>query len=69
MEDSDVVLRLTTEEALTLATILDNARTDALLLALSSDVLNEKHAARLLNSAVDPIISQLEEELEQLGVR
>lgn len=69
MENDDVMLFLSVEEALTLSTILDNARTDALLLSLTSDVLNDKHAARLLNSAIDPIISQLEEELETLGVR
>lgn len=66
MEDSDVVLRLTVEDALLLSSVLDNARSDCTFLGITGN-FNAQLAARLLNSALDPIISQLEEELEILG--
>ena len=67
MEDEDVLLRLTTEEALTLSTVLGNARSDCTFLGITGN-FNAQTAARLLNSAIDPIISQLDEELAVLGV-
>lgn len=63
------MLELSQDEALTLATILDNVRSEAVLGGLTAPSLNEQYAWRLLNSAIDPIISQLETGLEFLGAR
>lgn len=68
MEDSDVVLRLTVEEAFLISEVLQTVRLDCELGIMIGGPI-DKIASRRLNSDIDPIIAQLEAELETLGVR
>jgi hypothetical protein len=68
MESETLILELSIEDALNLASVLDNARADCTYLGITSN-FNGQLAARLLNSAIDPIITQLEQGLEMLGAR
>ncbi len=67
-ESETLILELSIDEALTLSSVLDNARADCTLLGLTGN-FNAQLAARYLNSAVDPIITQLEQGLDMLGAR
>lgn len=69
MEDSDVLLRLTTDQALLLGEVLKTFTDECEIVHYFPNDPIESLAYRLMNSAIDPIIAQLEEELEQLGVR
>lgn len=65
--DETIKIELTIEEALNLSTLLNLTRSVCAEHILTGPAL-DTFAYALLNSAMDPIISQLDEGLELLGL-